>query len=95
MPSDFPHDLERKANAFHGKHEASLGELFSPAFMRNHTSFATFSAFLEAGGFHEEEFDAIPDEAFDAHIAAKTRFRNFDEMLEEAAQEYALKQLGL
>ena len=37
----------------------------------------------------------VSDEEFDKHIASCTDFSSWEEMLEEAGSEYALRQLGL
>jgi len=89
--------MERGAKELERQKEVPFSELFTPAFMRKYTSFASFDDLLEAGGFHaetSEEFEAIPDAPFDSHIAATTKFRSWEQMLGEATEQYAMKKLG-
>jgi hypothetical protein len=90
-------DLGKKADEFHGEHEVPFSELFNPAFMRRYTNFESFEALIEAGCFKVEnmdDFKAIPDQAWDQHIAKTTRFSNWQEMMNSAGTEWAKKQLG-
>lgn len=76
----------------------SFSELFPPAFMKKYTSFSSMDELLIAGGFHvesQEDFKAIPDDEFDKHIAATTKFSSWEDMKSEAASQFALKKLGL
>lgn len=89
--------MERKAKELDGTQEIPFSELFTPAFMRKYTSFTSFDELLAAGGFHaetSEEFEAIPDAPFDAHVAATTKFSSWEEMLGKATEQYVAKQLG-
>lgn len=65
--------------------------------MRKHTPFRSLDALLEAGGFHaadNDEFDTIPRNELDTHIAKVTTFNSWEDMLGEATEEYVMKQLG-
>lgn len=89
--------MERAAKKLNGKQEIPFSKLFTPAFMRKYTSFSSFDELMEAGGFHaetSEEFEAIPDAPFDAHVAATTKFSSWEDMLGEATEQYVAKQLG-
>lgn len=91
-------DLERKADALHGKHEIPFTELFTASFMKRYTDYATMEALIEAGGFKvetTENFKAIPDGEWDEHVAKATRFTNWQEMMEQAGAEWAKRQLGI
>ncbi len=53
---------------------------------------------FEASGFtieSQKDFDAIPDEDLDAFITEKTRFSNWEEMLNTAAEEWTARKIGL
>jgi len=66
--------------------------------MSRNTQHATFSAFLEASGFMVEsqaDFEAIPDEEWDQFVRANSRFSSWEEMLQEAGQEWLKGKLGL
>lgn len=89
--------MEQAARELEDQKEIPLSDLFTVKFMRANTSFSTFDEFLSAGGFHaetDEEFDAIPEDAFDQHVAETTRFESWEDMLESAEQEYIRKKLG-
>lgn len=71
-------------------------ELFTRGFMVAHTNFSTIDELLEAGGFHadtNEEFEAIPEDALDEHIARTTSFSSWEEMLGQATEQYIFDQL--
>lgn len=90
-------EMERSAKELSGTKEVPFSDLFTTSFMRRYTPFSTFDELLEAGGFHAdttEEFAAIPDAPFDAHIAATTRFKSWEEMLSTAQEQYITKKLG-
>ena len=81
-----------------GKHSVPLDELFSDFFMQSHTSFSDFYSFLKSGGFSvtsSDDLDTISDEDLNKFIADNTPYNSLDEMIEEAAEEYAYKQLGI
>ncbi|AVK86024.1 hypothetical protein C3943_22260 [Lysinibacillus sp. B2A1] len=89
--------MERKAKELEKGVSVSLDELFNPLFMHEHTFFDSFEEFLSDGNFvveTQEDFEAIPEQDLDAHVASKTKFKNWAEMSEQAAGEYAMKQLG-
>lgn len=90
--------MEKGARELERTKQVSFSELFTPSFMKKYTLFSSFDELLQSGGFKadsQEEFEAIPDVLFDNHIAAVTRFKNWEEMLGEATEQYALKKLGL
>ena len=90
--------MEKGARELERTKQVSFSELFTPSFMKKYTPFSSFDELLQSGGFKadsQEEFEAIPDVLFDNHIAAVTRLKNWEEMLGEATEQYALKKLGL
>ena len=89
--------MERKAKELERGVSVSFGELFNPLFMQAHTAFDSFEQFLSDGNFlveTQEDFEAIPEHELDAHVATKTKFENWNEMSQQAANEFAMKQLG-
>ncbi len=91
-------DLQRRAQNLDGTHSVPVSELLAPSFMQRYTNFATFDAMLAASGFKAEtkdEFEAIPDDKWDAFIVSATRFSDWQSMLTKAGEEWAKKQLGL
>ncbi|MCD9021941.1 hypothetical protein [Cohnella silvisoli] len=74
----------------------SFETLFIPSFMKKFTVFTSFKEMLVAGGFEvscEEDFQNIPDDLFDEHIANHTFFDDWQEMLDTAMQEYVARKL--
>lgn len=52
---------------------------------------------LDAGGFKiesNEDFDSIPTDEFNKHIAATTKFPSWEDMLSEATTQYTARKLG-
>lgn len=90
--------MEKGAKELGRTKHVSFGELFTTSFMRKYTSFSSMDELLAAGGYNiesQEDFEAIPDTEFDKHIAATTKFRNWEEMLSEATTQYVTRKLGL
>lgn len=89
--------MQKAANELSHTKQVSFSELFTTSFMRQHTSFSSLDDLLKAGGFNvesQEDFEAILDAEFDRHIAATTKFKNWEEMLSEATSHYVSKKLG-
>ena len=90
--------MEKNANALSKKKEVSFSELFTIAFMKEHSKFTTFDELLDASPFrveNSEDFAAIPDDEFDEYVASVTDFDNWGEMRETATHDYISSQLGL
>nr|DAQ35650.1 MAG TPA: hypothetical protein [Caudoviricetes sp.] len=91
--------LETAGKSTEGKH--SFNEIFPPAFMRKYTNYSDIDNFLENCGFPyktDEEFKAIPDDAFDEYVRKSSRFKSWKEMLDTGSQELFnrnLKKAGL
>lgn len=88
--------LAQRAKELDGTQRVSFGDLFTASFMQEHSSFSSFNELLDAGGFNVNcpaDFEAIPDEAFDAHIAQTTDFDDWHSMQEQAAADYVSRQL--
>jgi|ERR1051325_8535534 hypothetical protein len=90
-------DLSDRAQELDGEHKVSLSEVLTNSFISKHTAFQSAEAMLEAAGFKvesQEDFEAIPQDKMDAYIRTISKFQNWQEMLGEAAQEWAARRLG-
>lgn len=90
--------MEKGAKELGKTKQVTFGELFPSSFMRKYTSFSSMDELLNAGGFKaesQEDFESIPDDEFDKHIAANTKFNTWEDMLSEATSQYTAKKLGL
>lgn len=77
--------------------QVSFDNLFTTSFMQKYTSFSSIDEFLNAGGFTaqtQEDFEAIPEKELDKYISNTTNFKNWEDMLGEATEQYVLKKLG-
>ena len=84
-------ELQGQKTIVEDENNIALDKLFNEAFMRQHSNFASFTAFLEKGNFQadtQEEIKNIPDELFDRHVARETNFDNWTSMLKTANKEY-------
>ena len=89
--------MERSVRAIDGTNHVPVTEMFPPAFMRRHTDVGTFEELIEVGGFtvdSAEDFAAIPDAEWDAHIARVTRFPNWEAMLKKGGTEWVTRKIG-
>lgn len=83
-----------QTSAEDSENQVKLSEIFTSEFMRLYTQFESIEDLLSSGGFvinSEEDYDAIPDEDIDAHIAKTTNFQSWKEMLTEATDTYLNK----
>ncbi|MGF7059244.1 hypothetical protein [Brassicibacter mesophilus] len=90
--------MEKAAKDLEKEKYIPFENLFTKSFMLKYTNFTTFDELLEDGNFvvnSEEDFKAIPDDEFDKHIAATTRFSKWEDMLNHATEIYVSKKLGL
>lgn len=86
--------LEKASKELSQTKQVSFKELFPRSFMEKYTSFSSMDELVDAG-FGDLDFESIPDDEFDKHISATTKFDNWDEMLGEASSQYAMRKLGL
>lgn len=95
---DYFEQLEEKAKELEGENEVPFSELFDASFMRKHTPYSDFMAFLEAGGFEvetQEDFEAIPEAELDEHIRETTGLESWEEMQTAATEAWLTEQLDL
>jgi hypothetical protein len=63
-----------------------------------HRNTHSVDQFLTSSGFDtstQEAFEAIPDDEWDQYVRSVSDFPNWQPMLEEAASEWVVSQLGL
>jgi len=90
-------DMSKAAEKLSRQTSVPFSELFTYQFMRKYTNFSNIDELFVAGGFSvssQEDFEAIPDEEFDVHVRACTKFKSFQDMLDTAGSEYVTSQLG-
>ena len=71
--------------------QVTFDKLFSPAFMRQHTKYASFELMVHSSPFkveNAEDFRAIPDADWDQYVKRATAFSSWAEMMQVAANEY-------
>jgi len=76
-----------------------FADLFPSGFMHQYTQFDTIDELLSSGGFEinsPDDYEAIPDEDIDSHVAKTTKFDSWQEMLTHAIEDsYIIERLGL
>ncbi|HEY8909104.1 MAG TPA: hypothetical protein VIM51_02330 [Desulfosporosinus sp.] len=76
-----------------------LADLFPSGFMHQYTQFDSIDELLSSGGFNinsAEDYEAIPDETIDAHVAKTTKFDSWQDLLTHAIEDsYIIEKLGL
>lgn len=88
--------LAENARKLQGSQQVPLLDLFNPEFMSKHTKSPDFLSFCELGGYKvetAEDFLAIPDEPWDAHVQSQTDFDSWLEMQKAAGAEHVKSQL--
>jgi hypothetical protein len=90
-------DLQKKAESIN-KQSVPISEVLTPSFLLRHTPFGSAEEMYEASGFRietPEDFEAVPDDEWDAFIRSISSFADWQSMLNEAGKEWATKKLGL
>lgn len=68
-------------------------KVFDISFMRKYTNYKTFTKFLIGGKFNitcQKDFENLPEELMDKHVAKTTKFKTWQEMLDFATDKYIL-----
>jgi len=68
--------------------------LFDMSFMRKFTRYKSFEKFLVGGKFNiacQQDFETLPEEQMDRHVAKNTKFSSWQEMLDFATDKYILR----
>lgn len=90
-------DLKKKADAMNVQ-SVPVTEILTSDFLTRHTPFGSAVEMYEASGFKietKEDFEAVPDDEWDAFIRSVSSFDGWQAMLGAASKEWAVKQLGL
>lgn len=77
-------DLQNRVGAVDGEHQVNFHELFTTAFMSEHTEFQSIGEMFEKSGFiinTQEDFSQLPKHELDQAVAAHTEFISWREML--------------
>lgn len=88
--------MTEQALGLEDSNEVPVTELMTPTFMSEYTDFSTFEDFIEASEWTVEsqaDFEAIPEDEFDEHVAEHTQFTTWEAMLSQAGEEWAARQL--
>ncbi len=86
--------MKKNAEELSRTENIPFSELFTTSFMRKYTSFSSIDELLSAGGFNSEDLENNPTNEFDKHIEATTKFKNWENMLDEATSQYIENKLG-
>ena len=86
--------MQRDAKDLQKTTNVSFDELFTNTFMNKHTRYESIDAFIESGNFSQSNFEKIPDADLDKFVASETNFKDWQDMLDSAGADYALKKLG-
>lgn len=86
--------LQKNMEKLQGSREVSLTEIITDDFVSSHSKYAGFDELLaDIGVTTKEEFIALPDEKFDAFLAANTEFESWVDMQKQGAAAYARSKL--
>ena len=73
---------------------STVKDLFTPDFMKEHTSFSTFEELIDQSGFKvasAEDVKSVLSGELDKYISSYTKFSTWQEMLGAATKEYIFK----
>ncbi len=84
--------LQQSIDALSGQHEVRLADLLTDNFIRQHSTFQTVRALLDASGV--ENTENIGNESFSMFISTHTTFASWEEMVKVATAEYVKRKLG-
>lgn len=90
-------EIQDKLDSIKGTHSISFTELFHEQFMQKYTTHPSIDAMFEASGFKvdsKEDFESIPDDAWEQFVISTTNFSSWLEMQRVAGKEYMVKKLG-
>jgi len=90
--------LAQRASELHGSHQVPMTELLTPAFLAKCSEFLSPDEMFAASGFEvesTEDFEAIPEQDWDAFIQKNTSFGSWSDMLSAASAEWTQARLGL
>ncbi|HGS5218724.1 TPA: hypothetical protein ACMDUP_004473 [Vibrio parahaemolyticus] len=88
--------LAKNARELDGKRQVKLTDLMTPEFIANCSDFRDLEHLFDESGFvveSKEDFEAIPDAAWEDFIVKNTSFASWEAMQKSAGEEYIKKQL--
>lgn len=71
--------------------QVSTNDLFTDAFVRQHSRFSTWQEMMDAGGISADE--DIQSEWFSEFVRQNSDFESFDAMVEKASAEFVARTL--
>lgn len=89
--------LIKNAKELDGKHQVKMVDMLNPQFVSAHSKFDDLASLFAASGFKidgPDDFAAIPDDQWDAFIAANTDFENWAEMQKAGHLHYVKGRLN-
>lgn len=90
-------DLSDRAQRLDGAQNVPITELLTLEFLSTCSHFKSAVELFETSGFtmsSQEEFDAIPDDKWNAFIRQNTSYSSWEEMLKAASTAWVKRELG-
>lgn len=88
--------IKKNAEELGSTDEVRFLDLMNPAFISNYTGSADFQSLCAAAGYQVdkvEDLEAVPDDLWNAFVAANTKFSSWEEMQKKAWMDYLEKSL--
>ncbi|MBR1453234.1 MAG: hypothetical protein IJ593_01100 [Lachnospiraceae bacterium] len=79
--------ISKKVN----KSSISFDKVFTSKFMKINTPYSSFDDMMQAGNFDissSEAFENIPDKDLDVFISKNTKYKSWQELLDDAVSQY-------
>ena len=89
-------NLKAKLNPFDGKEDIPFDILFPDSFMMKYTDFYSIDEMLTKSGYKVEtleDIENIPNDGWNKYIKTTTRFKNWEDMLMLAIEEWVGREL--
>lgn len=89
-------DLQKRLKSLSQVQQLSLADLLTPAFVSSCSKFSNVQELFDSSGFRVdsvEDFQAIPDAAWDEYIRDNTTFPDWASMQKQAHTEWAAAKL--
>ena len=90
-------DLSNRTQRLNGAQNIPITELLTSEFLSTCSHFKSAVELFETSGFtmrSQEEFDAIPDDKWNAFIRQNTSYSSWEEMLKAATAAWVKRELG-
>lgn len=87
--------FQKKLEKNSGTQEVTFDVLFPNSFMTKHSKYSDIDSFLSASNINsQEDFDNVPESQFDVFVNANSDFSSWQNMQQQATNEYFAKKLG-